>query len=446
MPRRSLILQLAAAFGLGAVTALGLALGGVLPADAKPPADALARLKARFVKPDTIPFPSNNAYSAEKRALGEKLFHETRLSGTGAMSCATCHQQALGFADGKVRSPGHDGARLQRHTPTLWNLAWGVDYFWDGRARSLEEQVIAPIESRDEMAMPIGTALATIEKDDAYVKAFAAAFPEEPRVSRENLQKALATYVRTFASPPTRFDRWIAGDANALTADEAAGFQVFAGKAKCANCHSGFAFTDEAFHDIGLPGRDRGRGAVLRLAAADHAFKTPGLREVARSAPYMHDGSLASLEDVVNHYESGIVKRKSLSRDLQRGLKLTPVERGQLIAFLKSLSNEDAPNLPASIQPAPSAVEVVAARTHTVTQDDKQFQPGRISIRKGERAWIVNNDTRTHNVRIFDPKLNFDSGAQEPGETVQIAFPVTGSFLVFCGIHPKMELRVEVEP
>src|SRR5262245_52171738 len=157
----------------------------------------------------------------------------------------------------------------------------------------------------------------------AMVRAFTQAFPEAPRVDGSNLAKAIATYERTFVSPDTRFDRWIAGDEHALTQNEVAGFRLFTGKAGCVKCHSGFAFTDYAFHDIGLPGEDRGRGAVLRLAAAEHAFKTPGLREIARSAPYMHDGSLATLEDVLRHYASGVVDRPTLSKDLTRGLKLS---------------------------------------------------------------------------------------------------------------------------
>ena len=134
-------------------------------------------------------------------------------------------------------------------------------------------------------------------------------FPQAPNVDANNLAQAIATYERTFVSPVTRFDRFVEGDAAALSSSEVAGFRLFTGKAGCVKCHSGFAFTDFAFHDIGLPGDDRGRGAVLRLEAADHAFKTPGLREIGRSAPYMHDGSLATLADVVRHYESGIVER-----------------------------------------------------------------------------------------------------------------------------------------
>jgi cytochrome c peroxidase len=231
-----------------------------------------------------------------------------------------------------------------------------------------------------------------------------------------------------------------------LTANEIAGFRLFTGKAQCAKCHSGFAFTDYAFHDIGLPGDDRGRGAVLRLEAAEHAFKTPGLREIGRSAPYMHDGSLATLDDVLRHYAGGVVERATVSSDIARRLDLSAGERAALVAFLGTLSGETQPTLPDKIVPATSGPSAPAQRVSTVSQDDKAFHPTHVALPRGGRLWIVNNDTRTHNVRVFDPALDFDSGAQEPGETVEIAFPASGSFLVFCGIHPKMELYVDVAP
>jgi cytochrome c peroxidase len=399
---------------------------------------------ASFRRPATVPFPADNPFSEKKRGLGEVLFNDRRLSIDSSRSCASCHDRTKGFADGEAQGRGVPGRPLKRHTPTLWNLAWAAPVFWDGRARSLEEQVAGPIESPDEMAQPMSSVIERLAADPAMQRAFAESFPRAPKVDATNLAKAVATYERTFVSPVTRFDSWIAGDRSALNESEAAGFQLFTGKAGCVKCHSGFSFTDQAFHDIGLPGDDRGRGAVLRLPVAEHAFKTPGLREIARSAPYMHDGSLTTLADVLRHYESGVVERPTLSKDLTRPLKLTDVERADLLAFLGTLTSESDPELPARIVPAKSGPRAPAARVRTVSQDDKTFHPKRVALRRGERLWIVNNDTRTHNVRVFDRALDFDSGAQEPGETVQIAFPRAGSFLVFCGIHPKMELFVDV--
>jgi cytochrome c peroxidase len=408
--------------------------------------DHLAALKASFRRPASVPFPADNPFSEAKRVLGEALFHDPRLSIDGSLACASCHEREKGFADGKPQGRGVAGRALKRHTPSLWNLAWASAVFWDGRARSLEEQVAGPIESPDEMAQPMAALVARLAADPAMVRAFTKAFPESPHVNGANLAKAIATYERTFVSPETRFDRWIAGDEHALTPREIAGFTLFTGKAGCVKCHSGFAFTDYAFHDIGLPGEDRGRGAVLRLAAAEHAFKTPGLREIARSGPYMHDGSLATLEDVLRHYAGGVFDRPTLSKDLPRGLELSESERAELIAFLRTLTSEGEPALPASIVAVRSGPSEPAQKVSTASQDDKAFHPNHIALARGQRLWIVNNDSRTHNVRIFDPALDFDSGAQEPGETVEIDFPAAGSFLVFCGIHPKMELYVDVAP
>jgi cytochrome c peroxidase len=440
---------LAAAFLAGGAIGAGAAFVvriPVLQAAPARPADDFAALKASFRRPPTVPFPADNPYSEQKRALGEALFHDKRLSADGSLACASCHQRGKGLADGKVQARGVPGRLLKRHTPTLWNLAWASPVFWDGRARSLEEQVAGPIESPDEMAQPMPGAIARLAADPATVRAFAAAFPESPHVDGRNLAKAIATYERTFVSPETRFDRWIAGDEQALSASEVSGFKLFTGKAQCVNCHKGFAFTDYAFYDIGLPGDDRGRGAVLKLEAAEHAFKTPGLREIGRSAPYMHDGSLAMLDDVLRHYVSGVVDRPTVSKDLARPLALSERERADLIAFLGTLTSETQPGLPDKIVPVASGPPAPAEQVSTVSQDDKAFLPGHIALPRGARLWIVNNDTRTHNVRVFHPALDFDSGAQEPGETVEIAFPATGSFLVFCGIHPKMELYVDVGP
>ena len=446
----TLVQRVAAAFAAGCIvgTLAALALDPTVdlavPARAAP--DSLAAELTAFRRPQAVPFPADNPYSDKKRALGELLFNDQRLSRDSSFSCATCHERPRGFADGKALSRGVPGRELKRHTPTIWNLAWSSPVFWDGRARSLEEQVAGPIESPDEMAQPIAAAVARLAADPEMVRAFAEAFPEAPTVDAQNLAKAIATFERGLVSPATRFDRFAAGDRQALSEREVAGFRLFTGKAGCARCHSGFSFTDYAFHDVGLPGDDRGRGAVLRLEAAEHAFKTPSLREIGRSAPYMHDGSLATLADVIRHYESGIVERPTLSKDLPRGLVLTEIERADLIAFLGSLTSEGDPFPPAEIVPIVSGPVGPAEVVSTVSQDNKMFHPTHIALPRGSRLWIVNNDTRTHNIRVFDPALDFDSGAQEPGETVEMTFPAQGRFLVFCGIHPKMELYVDVRP
>nr|WP_246215648.1 cytochrome c peroxidase [Microvirga makkahensis] len=225
--------------------------------------------------------------------MGATLFEDTRLSGSGDVSCSTCHQAEPSFSDGVDRHLGLDGKPLDRRTPPLWNMAWGLSWFWDGRAPSLEAQAAGPVENKREMGGDLRRAIETLAADPLMRKSFAAAFPEDPAVTRDSLTKALAALARILVSPETRFDRWVKGDDRALDQDEIAGLSLFVGKARCVACHQGWRFTDEAFHDIGLPSSDKERGPVLGAKAADQAFRTPSPRERVWSAPYMHDGSLS---------------------------------------------------------------------------------------------------------------------------------------------------------
>jgi cytochrome c peroxidase len=279
----------------------------------------------------------------EKVALGAKLFADARLSGDNARSCASCHRPELSFTDGRRRARGRDGKPLLRNTPALWNLAWGRSFSWDGRAPTLEAQVAIPIADADEMAGDWTEIVRRLQADIGLASAFAAAFPQEPAVSQASIVKALASYVRSLVSPPTRFDAWIAGDARALSRAEARGFALFTGKAACVLCHAGWRFTDDRFHDIGLSGRDRGQGAVSGAEPGVIAFKTPGLREAAHTAPYMHDGSLATLPAVLSHYGGGFRNRPSLAPHMNRALRLSTRERADLLAFLRTLSSERGP-------------------------------------------------------------------------------------------------------
>ena len=409
--------------------------------------DPMTALKAKFARPTFVPHPADNAPSAAKIALGKRLFEDKALSSTGTIACASCHDPRLSFADGEPTGRGVTGKRLVRHTPTLWNVAFNPLLFWDGRAASLEEQVRVPVEHPDEMGDTLDNAVQRLSRRESYEGAFAAAFPDDPKVSARTIAKALAAYERTLISPPTRFDQWVGGDAGALTPSEVSGFRTFAGKGRCISCHSGFAFTDYGFYDIGLAGADRGRGREINLAAADHAFKTPTLRELAWTAPYMHDGSLATLEEVVRHYEGGGVRRPTRSKDLPQSLKLTDQERADLVAFLETLSSETPPqpSTEAWVGGGRPAGPPPPEDTTVVSQANKLFAPAHVRLKAGQTLTVLNDDTRTHNVRIFDPRLDFNSGAQEPKESVTIRFPVAGSFEAFCGIHPAMRLTVEVQ-
>ncbi len=407
---------------------------------------ALELLKQDYERPDAVPFPAENPYSEAKAALGQALFFDPRLSRSGSMSCATCHVPQRGWEDGRTLAIGDAGDTLDRHTPTLWNLAWGEFFFWDGRADTLEAQAAVPIQNHVEMNLPLPELVDRLRDDDDYRKQFAEAFPDNPVIDSDNLVNALATYERTLVSPQTRFDRWVAGDEDALTQSEKNGFLLFNGKANCVACHSGWSFTDHAFHDIGLADDDPGRGRILDLDAALHAFKTPTLRDIGKRAPYMHDGSLETLEAVIAHYEQGFTRRETLAEDMQP-FSLTAAETEDLIAFLQTLNNHGEIDITPTVDNPQTAGGVTseAVNTLTISQQDMNFDPEHIVIAPGQTIHILNDDRRTHNIRIHDPKLDYNSGAQEPGETIDIRFSETGRYYAFCGIHPKMRLIVDVE-
>jgi len=314
------------------------------PLNAQAP-DAAAPWRALFQRPATPPpAPADNPTTPEKAALGASLFADPRLSGDGRRSCASCHEEGRAFTDGRRKARALSGASLERNTPTLWNLAWSKHYFWDGRAPSLEAQVRAPVEAPQEMGGDWPAILARLEADAGLKERFRAIFAGEPPVARETVVKALAAHVRSLVSPRTRFDAWIEGDAGALGAAEVRGFRLFTGKAGCVLCHAGWRFTDDRFHDIGLPGKDPGRGAVPGGTPGLGAFKTPSLRELAHTAPYMHDGSLPTLAAVLAHYSGGFKRRPSLAPNMKRDLRLGAREKADLVAFLRTLSSEKRPH------------------------------------------------------------------------------------------------------
>jgi cytochrome c peroxidase len=306
--------------------------------------DIEALWKARLKRPGLPPpSPPDNPLAPDKAALGARLFADARLSGGGARSCASCHDPARQFTDGRRRALALSGAPLRRNTPALWNLAWGKHFFWDGRAPSLEAQVRMPIDEPQEMGGDWGDILRRLGADADLASRFRAVFPAEPVVSQAAVLQALASYVRSLVSPPIRFDAWVEGDGEALRPAEARGFRLFIGKAGCVLCHVGWRFTDDRFHDIGLAGSDGGRGAVPGGTPGLMAFKTPSLRELAHTAPYMHDGSLATLEAVIAHYTGGLRERPSLATNINRRLRLSAGEKADLIAFLRTLSSEPGP-------------------------------------------------------------------------------------------------------
>ena len=290
-----------------------------------------------FARPVAAPQPAGNPYTPAKAALGRALFFDPRLSADGRVACATCHDPAHGWSDGRRVAVGVHGRPGTRRTPTLWNVAWAPVLFADGRAASLEAQALVPVQAAHEMGLSLDSLVARLAAVPAYRTAFGVAFPEHPRVTPEQVARALAVFQRTLVAPEAPFDRWVAGDTAAIAPPARRGFALFVGKARCAACHAGWAFTDGRFHDVGLPDADRGRGAVTGRAREAHAFRTPTLRDVAGRGPYMHDGSLPTLGAVVRHYQHGVRRGAGRARDVPR-IALTPAEEADLLAFLATLS------------------------------------------------------------------------------------------------------------
>ena len=349
---RNVILRgLCGAAAVGVVTVIAAAVatpgdaasvGQPVVLDTKAPPASLGQLKALYRRPGAIPFPKDNPYTTEKAALGKKLYFDTRLSAANLLSCASCHSPAYGWGDGQAKGVGHNMKPLARRSPTIVNAAFGEIFMWDGRAGSLEEQALGPIRADVEMNLPFEKLLEKLEAIPEYKPLFRAAFPKEG-MSPDTIAKAIATYERTVVSGRAPFDAWIEGDEKAIPEEAKRGFVLFNGKAACANCHSGWNLTDDSFHDIGLSDTDIGRGKFLpAVVKMQHAFKTPGLREITRRGPYMHDGSVASLEGVMDHYINGGVERPSRS-EMMRPVNLSPQEKADLIAFMKTLTSEMGP-------------------------------------------------------------------------------------------------------
>ena len=311
--------------------------------------DAVDQLVRNYKRPQTIPFPPDNPYTLAKSELGKTLYFDPLLSANGNISCGSCHHPGLGWGDGLPKGVGHGMKILSRRSPSIIDAAWGQTFFWDGREASLESQALGPVTSEVEMNLPLDVLVARLSAIPGYVTLFAVAFPGEG-VQAATIAKALSTYERTLVSGRTAFDDWTDGDAKAISAEAQRGFVLFNTKAKCASCHEGWSFTNNSYHDIGLPDGDLGRGRLKpKIVKMQHAFKTPGLREIGRRAPYMHDGSLATLADVVEHYDRGGIDRVSRS-DLMQPLKLTTAEKSDILAFLDTLTSAPkvtaVPNLP----------------------------------------------------------------------------------------------------
>lgn len=296
-----------------------------------------------------VPIPAENPPTAETVALGRKLFHDPKLSLDDTISCAFCHNPALGFADGRKVSAGVHGQLGSRNAPTVLNAAYSKFQFWDGRANTLEDQAAGPIANPVEMNLTHDVCVSKLSSDPAYVAEFEKAFGPGA-ITLHKIEKALAAFERTLLSGNSPFDRYqYGGEKNALAPEAIRGLAIFqdAKKGNCAECHTVGAtfalFADDEFHNLGVginaEGEliDFGRYDQTKVESDKGAFKTPTLRNVARTAPYMHDGSLKTLRDVVDFYAGGGNSNPHLDKEM-KPLILTRRERDDLVAFLNSLN------------------------------------------------------------------------------------------------------------
>ncbi len=287
------------------------------------------------------PIPPDNPQTTSKIQLGKMLFFDTRLSRDYSLSCATCHTPDKAYSDGRPKAIGIGNKMLLRRSPSILNAAYNSAQFWDGRAASLEEQARAPIMEGSEMGMPDEkTVISRLQDVPEYRQRFQEVFGGT--ISLANVTKAIAAFERTLVTPDSPFDRYARGDKQALTDQQKRGLILFFGKASCTQCHNGENFTDNKFYSLGSRGqdsnRDVGRFAITNSPADLDAFKTPSLRNVATRAPYMHDGSMSTLKEVLEWYDRGGGNDPKSS--LLHPLGLSNDEKQDLLAFLESLTGK----------------------------------------------------------------------------------------------------------
>lgn len=287
---------------------------------------------------DSAKIPAANV--APLRELGRLLFFEPRLSASGLMSCATCHNPSLHWTDG-LRSSVEN---VMRRSMSLYNLAWDKSFTWRGGPGSITSQGIIALSAPRGMNGGVRVLENGIAKIPAYRQAFTAAYtgylPEPEVIALSRVTLALEVFTNSIISPMAPFDRWIAGDQSALTPEQVRGFELFRNKAGCATCHDGWRFTSDSYHDIGLTSGDSERDSKGQLSPF---FKAVGLRNIADRPPYMHDGSIDSLQDVVAFYNRGGDSARQTKSPLIRQLSLSAKEQADLVAFLRSLSGQPEP-------------------------------------------------------------------------------------------------------
>jgi cytochrome c peroxidase len=289
-----------------------------------------------------LQWPRDNPYSAAKVELGRDLYFDKRLSADDSVSCASCHAPQHAFTDGSPVSTGIRSQKGGRSAPTVINRAYSLAQFWDGRAGTLEEQAKGPMANPIEMGNTHEGVVSKIQGVAGYRPLFAKAFGSE-EINIDRVAQAIACFERTVLSGNAPYDRYKAGQKSAMSAAQVHGMKVFFEKAQCDRCHEGSNFTLNAYANLGVgtdkPDPDVGRFAVTKDQRDWGVFKTPTLREIEHTAPYMHDGSLKTLDDVVEFYNKGGIPNRNLDANI-KPLKLSEQEKKDLVSFLKALSGE----------------------------------------------------------------------------------------------------------
>lgn len=298
-----------------------------------------------------VPYPERNPFTVEGVELGRMLFYDPILSGSNSISCASCHQQDKAFSDGVALSTaGASGKPLLRHAPALVNLAWAEGWFWDGGAKDIESLAFGPLSHPDEMNQDLQELTQELQRHAVYPRLFRLAFGSDS-ITAATIARALAQFQRTLISANSRYDKYVRGEGGTLSSLELEGLELF--KEHCASCHSSDFFTDYGYHNNGLdatfPDEHEelafGRGRISLQAADIGKYKTPTLRNIALTAPYMHDGRFATLQQVLAHYQRGVQASETLAPQLRQangklGIPLTDAEKEKIILFLNTLTDE----------------------------------------------------------------------------------------------------------
>jgi cytochrome c peroxidase len=328
-------------FGIGGILALPLLMLWFTASGSPTAVSSHADLLGSYQRPAELPAPADNLFSPTKATLGKLLFFDPLLSGSRTRSCATCHNPGLSWGDGLPLAVGEK--RLALRTPTVIAAAFMPRLGWDGKFRDIESVTFGPLLSPSNMNTTETELVTRLSEIPGYVAAFKRAFGSGD-ITRRKVELAMAAFQRSIDPGETAFDRWIAGNEQAIDVHAKRGFLLFNGKARCSGCHNGYALSDGSFHDVGSAhGADIGRGRLFpNSVKLRYAFKTPTLRDVMRRAPYMHDGSVATIEEVIDLYDRGGIDRPSRS-PLISPLGLNDTEKADLIAFLHTLDRPAQP-------------------------------------------------------------------------------------------------------